>query len=32
VLNFQSHVYDPSDEIKLPWDCVLEDVWEPKNG
>jgi len=32
VLNFQSHVYDPADEIKLPWNCILEDVWEPKNG
>lgn len=32
VVNFQSHVYDSQDEIKLPWNCVLEDVWEPKNG
>lgn len=32
VVNFQSHVYDPSDEFKLPWDCVLSDVWEPRNG
>ncbi|MGQ0776881.1 MAG: dTDP-4-dehydrorhamnose 3,5-epimerase family protein [Pseudonocardiales bacterium] len=32
VLNFQSHVYDPTDEYKFPWDCVLKDVWQPKNG
>jgi dTDP-4-dehydrorhamnose 3,5-epimerase len=32
VINLQSHVYDPADEIKLPWDCVLEDIWEPRNG
>lgn len=32
VVNFQSEVYDPKDEFKFPWDCVLKDVWEPKNG
>jgi dTDP-4-dehydrorhamnose 3,5-epimerase len=32
VVNLQSHVYDASDEFKFPWDCVLEEVWEPKNG
>ncbi len=32
VVNFQSDVYDPSDEFKLPWDCVLTEVWEPRNG
>mgnify|MGYP001579861740 FL=1 len=32
VVNFQSHVYDSSDEFKFPWNCVLETVWEPKNG
>lgn len=32
VVNFQSHVYDPQDEFKFPWNCVLEAVWEPKNG
>lgn len=32
VVNLQSHVYDPSDEIKLPWDCILEEIWEPLNG
>lgn len=32
VVNFQSHVYDVRDEFKFPWDCVLADVWEPKNG
>ncbi len=32
VLNFQSDMYDPSDEYKFPWNCVLEEIWEPKNG
>jgi len=32
VVNLQTHPYDPGDEIKFPWDCVLADVWEPKNG
>jgi dTDP-4-dehydrorhamnose 3,5-epimerase len=32
VVNLQSHVYDARDEFKFPWDCVLADVWEPKNG
>ncbi len=32
VVNLQSHVYEPSDEYKFPWDCVLEDVWQPRNG
>jgi dTDP-4-dehydrorhamnose 3,5-epimerase len=32
VVNFQSHVYDPADEFKFAWDCVLESVWEPRNG
>jgi dTDP-4-dehydrorhamnose 3,5-epimerase len=32
VVNLQSHVYDAADEYKYPWDCVLADVWEPKNG
>lgn len=32
VLNFQSHTYDPADEIKLPWDAILPDIWEPRNG
>ena len=32
VYNFQSHVYDAADEWKFPWDCVLEDLWEPRNG
>lgn len=32
VVNFQSHVFDAKDEYKYPWDCILEDVWEPKNG
>lgn len=32
VFNVQSHVYDQADEFKFPWDCVLEEVWQPKNG
>ena len=32
VVNFQSHVYDPVDEYKFQWDCVLRDIWEPRNG
>jgi len=32
VVNFQSHVYDAADEFKFPWDAVLGEVWEPRNG
>jgi dTDP-4-dehydrorhamnose 3,5-epimerase len=32
VLNFQTHVYSSDDEFKFPWDCVLTEVWGPKNG
>ncbi len=32
VVNLQSHVYVAADEFKFPWNCVLEDVWEPNNG
>lgn len=32
VTNFQSHPYDPSDEYKFQWDCVLREIWEPRNG
>ena len=32
VVNFQSEVYDLSDEYKFPWDCVLKEIWEPLNG
>jgi dTDP-4-dehydrorhamnose 3,5-epimerase len=32
VVNFQTHVYDPGDEFKFPWDSVLTEVWEPRNG
>lgn len=32
VVNLQSHVFDPSDEYRVPWDCVLPDVWGPRNG
>ncbi|MFP4323847.1 MAG: dTDP-4-dehydrorhamnose 3,5-epimerase family protein [Anaerolineales bacterium] len=32
VVNLQSHVYDPADEWKFPWDCVLTEIWQPLNG
>jgi dTDP-4-dehydrorhamnose 3,5-epimerase len=32
VVNLQSHVYDAGDEFKFQWDCVLSEVWEPRNG
>jgi dTDP-4-dehydrorhamnose 3,5-epimerase len=32
VTNFQSHPYDADDEFKFTWNCVLEDLWEPRNG
>jgi dTDP-4-dehydrorhamnose 3,5-epimerase len=32
VVNFQTHIYDPADEFKFPWDSVLTEVWEPRNG
>ncbi len=32
VVNFQTEVFDPKDEFKFPWNCVLEEMWEPKNG
>lgn len=32
VVNLQSHVFDPADEFRVPWDCVLADVWQPRNG
>lgn len=32
VVNFQSHVWEASDEFKFPWNCILEGIWEPKNG
>ncbi|MCE2503656.1 MAG: dTDP-4-dehydrorhamnose 3,5-epimerase family protein [Chlorobi bacterium] len=31
VVNLQTLPYDPADEFKFPWDCVLKEVWEPKN-
>jgi len=31
VVNLQNHVYDPSDEYKFPWDCIIPEVWEPNN-
>jgi len=32
VVNLQSHIFDPTDEFKFPWDCVLIEVWDPRNG
>jgi len=32
VVNLQSEVYDAADEFKFPWDCVLQEVWQPMNG
>ena len=32
VVNFQTHVYDSHDEYKFPFDCILENIWEPKNA
>lgn len=32
VVNFQSETYDPKDEMKFTWDCVIPEIWEPKNG
>lgn len=32
VVNLQSHVYDPQDEMKFQWNSVLEEVWQPVNG
>jgi len=32
VVNFQSHPYDPDDEYKYTWDCVLKEIWGPHNG
>lgn len=32
VVNFQTEVYDAKDEIKFTWDCIIPEVWEPKNG
>lgn len=32
VINLQSHEYSAQDEYKFPWNCVLEEVWEPNNG
>ena len=32
VVNFQSMPYNPADEFKFPWDCVLTEMWEPKFG
>ena len=32
VVNLQTQIYDPADEYKYTWNCILEDIWEPKNG
>lgn len=29
VTNLQSHVYDPKDEMRVPCDALLPDIWEP---
>ena len=31
VINFQSHPYDKNDEYKFPYDCILSEIWGPKN-
>ena len=32
VVNYQTETYDPGDEFKFPWNTVMTDIWEPKNG
>ncbi len=32
VMNFQTEVFDPSDEIRFDWDTVLTEIWQPRNG
>jgi dTDP-4-dehydrorhamnose 3,5-epimerase len=32
VVNFSTHIYDVKDELRFPWDCVLKEIWGPKNG
>lgn len=32
VFNFATEVYDPKDEYKFPWNCILKNIWAPKNG
>lgn len=32
VVNMQSKPYDLTDEYRFPWDCLLGDLWEPRNG
>lgn len=32
VFNFATEVYDPKDEYRFPWNCILKNIWEPKNG
>jgi dTDP-4-dehydrorhamnose 3,5-epimerase len=32
VINLQTHVYAPEDEYKFPWNCVIPEIWEPRNG
>ena len=32
VVNLQSHIYTPEDEYKFPWDCIIPEIWQPKNG
>jgi len=32
VVNFQTALYDPSDEFRFEWDTVLKEIWQPVNG
>jgi dTDP-4-dehydrorhamnose 3,5-epimerase len=32
VVNFQTEPYDAKDEYKFTWNCVLEQMWGPRNG
>jgi len=32
VFNFATEVYNPKDEYKFPWNCILKNIWAPKNG
>lgn len=32
VVNFQTHIYDAKDELKFPYECILENLWEPRNA
>lgn len=32
VVNYQTEPYNAADEFKFTWNCVLEEIWGPKNG